>query len=135
MKGRKRHLLVDVLGMLLVLVVHPADVQDPDGAKQVLARVPGVFPHLLKIWADGRYGGKLLTWAFLFGGWWLEIVKRPEAATGFVLLPRRWIVERTFAWLENYHRLSKDHEQLPESSENLIYLAMIHLMVRRLKPA
>jgi putative transposase len=124
-----------VLGLILVLVVHPADVQDPDGAKQVLAKVPGIFPHLLKIWADGRYGGQLLLWAFMIGGWVLEIVNRAKDVKGFVLLKRRWIVERTFAWLENYHRLSKDHELLPESSENLIYLAMIHLMVRRLKPA
>jgi putative transposase len=124
-----------VLGLILVLVVHPADVQDPQGAKQVLAQVPGVFPHLLRIWADGRYGGKLLLWAFLIGGWVLEIVNRAKQAKGFVLLKRRWIVERTFAWLENYHRLSKDHELLVESSENLIYLAMIHLMVRRLRPA
>jgi putative transposase len=134
-KGRKRHVLVDVLGLILALVVHPADVQDPEGGKQVLAKVPGVFPHLLKIWADGRYAGKFLTWAFQFGGWWVEVVNRPKGAPGFVLLKRRWIVERTFAWLENYHRLSKDHEALPESSENLIYLAMIHVMVRRLRPA
>ena len=123
---------MDTLGLILVLIVHPADVQDPEGAKQVLGRVPGVFPHLLKIWADGGYKNKRVEWAFLIGGWLLEIVKRPQGTQGFVLLPRRWIVERTFAWLENYHRLSKDHEALAESSENLIYLAMIHLMVRRL---
>lgn len=117
-----------------MLVVHPANIQDSDGAQQVLQQVPGGFPRLLKIWVDGGYKAWLLEWAFLIGGWLLEVVQRPEGAKGFVLLPRRWIVERTFAWLENYHRLSKDHELLPESSENLIYLAMIHLMVRRLAP-
>ncbi len=88
-----------------------------------------------KIWADGGYQGRLVTWAFLVGGWLLEIVKRPQGAQGFVHLKQRWIVERTFAWLENYHRLSKEYEELPESSQNLIYLAMIHLMLRRLAPA
>jgi putative transposase len=134
-KGRKRHLLVDTLGLLLFVLVHSAGIQEKDGAKLLLEQVVGKFPRLELIWADGGYAGWLVEWVKSVAGWVLEIVKRPEATKGFVLLKKRWIVERTFAWLGNYHRLDKDHELLPESSENLIRLAMIHLMVRRLAPA
>jgi putative transposase len=96
----------------------------------------GSFPRLQLIWADGAYAGSLISWLSAFtksvGSWVLEIVKRPAEAKGFVLLPRRWIVERTFAWLSKYRRLSKDYEETTRSSEAWIYVAMTHIMVRRL---
>lgn len=131
-KGRKRHLLVDTLGMVLLAVVHSASIQDRDGAKLVLEKAKGRFPRLQLIWADGGYAGKLVEWVQSMCGWLLEIVRRPDAAKGFVLVAKRWIVERTFGWLGRYRRLSKDYEALPETSEAMIYLAMIHVMVRRL---
>jgi len=133
-KGRKRHLVVDTLGLVLAVVVHAANMQDRDGAKLVLKKLRGCFPRLKLIWADGGYAGKLIEWTRNLGRWVLEIVKRSDDMTGFTVLPKRWIVERTFAWLNRYRRLSKDYETLTNSSENVIYLAMIHLMGRRLKP-
>ena len=134
MKGRKRHLVVDTLGMVLALVVLPAHLSDQAGANRLLAFLLAHFPRLERLWADSAYQG-LVDWAWAVGGWGLEIVKRAAEQVGFQVQPHRWIVERTFAWWENYHRLSKDYEALPESSENLIYLAMIHLMLRRLAPS
>lgn len=131
-KGRKRHILVDTLGLILDFTVHPADIQDRDGAKKVLEKLGSRFPRLQKIWADAAYGGKLVDWAKEVGDWVLEIVKRSDTAKGFELLPHRWIVERTFAWLGRFRRLSKDYEALIESSEAMIRIAMIRLMVRRL---
>ena len=90
------------------------------------------FPRLHKIWADGGYAGKLVDWAKEMGQWALEIVKRSDPAVGFEVLPHRWIVERTFAWLGRFRRLSKDYEVLIETSEAMIRIAMIRLMVRRL---
>ncbi len=116
------------------MVVHAANLQDRDGAKLVLGKLLGRFPRLVRIWADGGYAGQLVEWAKEKGGWILEIVKRSDDAKGFQVLPKRWIGERTFAWLGKYRRLSKDYEALPETSEALIYAAMVHLMVRRLKP-
>ena len=122
------------MGLILALVVHPADIQDRDGAKLVLAKLVGKFSRLKLIWADVGYAGKLIEWTQELGHWILEIVKRSDDVTGFQVLPKRWIVERTFAWFGRYRRLSKDYETVPESSEAIIYLAMIHLMLRRLKP-
>jgi transposase len=133
-KGRKRHIVVDTLGLLLAVVVHSAHLQDRDGAKLVLAQLVGKFSRLKLIWADGGYAGKLIEWTKEVGHWILEIVKRSDDVTGFQVLPKRWIVERTFAWFGRYRRLSKDYETLTDSSEAIIYLAMIHLMLRRLKP-
>jgi putative transposase len=116
------------------LVVHAADIQDPAGGKLVLTPLIGKQERLERIWADGRYAGKLEEWVLTEAGWTLEIVKRPAEATGWVTLPKRWIVERTFAWLGKCRRLSKDYEYLVSSSEAMIRLAMIHLMVRRLCP-
>jgi len=118
--------------LILSCVVHAADIQDRDGAKLVLEKIVGQFPRLKKIWADAAYAGKLVEWAKEVGQWILEIVKRSDAAVGFELLPHRWIVERTFAWLGRFRRLSKDYEALIESSEAMIRLAMIRLMARRL---
>jgi putative transposase len=116
------------------VVVHAASIQDRDGAKLVLAKLVGLFPRLQRIWADGGYAGQLIDWVKALGGWTLEIVKRSDNLRGFVVLPKRWIVERTFAWLGKYRRLSKDYEALTASSEAMILIAMINLMVHRLQP-
>lgn len=123
------------MGLILAVVVHAADIQDRDGAKLVLVKLVGKFSRLKLIWADGGYAGKLIEWTRELGHWILQIVKRSDDVTGFVVLPKRWIVERTFSWFGRYRRLSKDYETLTESSESMIYLAMTHLMVRRLRPA
>jgi putative transposase len=130
--GRKRHILVDTLGLLLLVVVHAASVQDRDGAKLVLEAAVPKCPRLRKIWADGGYAGQLIGWVAALAGWVLEIVKRPDDARGFVGPPRRRTVERTFGWLGRYRRLSKDDEALTEVSEAMIYAAMCQLMLRRL---
>ena len=131
-KGRKRHILVDTIGLLLIVVVHTANIQDRDGAKLVLEQIKGNFSRLELIWADAGYSGQLVDWVNSVCGWILEIVKRSDDIKGFQVLPHRWVVERTFGWLGRYRRLSKDYEGLTESSQALIYAAMIHLMVRRL---
>jgi len=131
-KGRKRHILVDTLGLLLLVVVHSAAIQDRDGAKLVLEKARLLFSRLRLIWADGGYAGQLIDWVHGVCGWILEIVKRNPDVQGFQVLPRRWVVERTLGWLNKYRRLSKDYEVLPETSEAMIYATMVHLMVRRL---
>ena len=132
-KGRKRHIVVDTLGLLLAVVVHAADLQDRDGARPVLARLGNRFPRLRVVWADGGYRGpKLEAWlARLAPDWALAIVPRPTSASGFQVLPKRWIVERTFAWLGRYRRPGKDYEGLPETAETWIRLAMIDRMLHR----
>jgi putative transposase len=130
--GRKRHILVDTMGLVLMVVVHVASVQDRDGARLLLAKAKGLFTRLQLIWADGGYAGKLIAWVQETCGWVLEIIKRSDTVKGFKLLPRRWVVERTFGWFGRYRRLSKDYERLPESSEAMIYWAMTRLMARRL---
>ena len=120
------------MGLILAVVVHAANIQDRDGAKLVLARLGAGFERLRLIWADGGYRGKLVDWVKRAYGWVLEIVKRNDGVKGFEVLPRRWVVERTFAWLGRYRRLSKDYEQLEASSEAMIHLVMINLMSRRL---
>ena len=147
MKGRKRHILVDTQGFVLSLVVHPADVADRDGGKLVLLKLePGLerFPRLEHLWVDSAYQGKFTDWVKATLGWNVAVVKRPSRwfwcapgqepptlPSGFHVLPHRWIVERTFAWLSTCRRLSKDYEYWPQSSEAWIYIAMIRLMVRR----
>ena len=120
--------------MLLDVAVHPADIQDRDGAKLVLRRIRYRFPRLRTIFADGGYAGKLADWVREIGNWSLEIVRRGAKARGFQVLPKRWIVERTFAWLNRSRILSKDYEQRIDTQETLVQLAMIHLMVKRLEP-
>ena len=112
------------------VVVHRGDVQDRDGAQWVLAQATFDFARLRIIRADAGHAGRLVEWVRLGCGWTLEIIRR--TARGFEVLPKRWVIERTFAWLGKYRRLSKDHEYLTESSEAFIYAAMIHIMVRRL---
>jgi len=133
-KGRKRHILVDVMGLLLAVYVHPADTQDREGAKGLLTRAKAKgFPRLQLVWADGGYSGLLLAaWTLVMTGWLLTIVERAAGQVGFQVLPRRWVVERTLAWLGRYRRLSKDYEVLPQTSEAWIYVAMVNLMLKRL---
>jgi len=131
--GRKRHILVDTLGLLIAVVVHTASLQDYEGAKLVLAQAKARFPRLQLVWADSAYGRKHLpTWAVIACGFVLEIVQRAAGTVGFVVLHRRWVVERTFAWLVRYRRLSRDYERSPRVSEALIRIAMIKLMLKRL---
>jgi putative transposase len=131
--GRKRHILVDTLGLILVAVVHAASIQDRDGARLVLAKAKRLrFCRLRLIWVDGGYAGELVQWVARICRWVLQVVKRPMQCVGFVLLHRRWVVERTFGWLGRYRRMSRDYEYLTATSETMIYIAMIHLMSRRL---
>jgi transposase len=153
-KGRKRHVLVDTQGLLLRAVVHPADVMDRDGALLLLPGAPAEFPRLSHVWLDSGYNGKGKgkDWIEHTLGWTAELVRHPRkvtrvlvldergvhwkkvepTTTGFQVLPRRWVVERTFAWLDQNRRLSKDYEYLPETSATLMYIAMSRLMLRRL---
>jgi putative transposase len=134
-KGRKRYILVDTLGLLLAVVVTAANVQDRDGAKQLLGILRHWLIRLRCIWADGAYAGFLETWVMLLRRYRkvrLEIVKRSDQAKGFIVLPKGWIVERTFGWSGKYRRLSKDYEYRMATSEAMIYVAMIHIMVRRI---
>src|SRR5215210_4999133 len=132
-KGRKRHLLVDTLGLPLSLYVTPANVQDRVGARSLLVGLNPLVPRLKKIRADGAYTGKKLArWCEEQGGWEVEIVERSTETEGFTVLPHRWIVERTLGWLMRNRRLSKDYERKVQSSETFIEVAMIRLMLKRL---
>ena len=132
-KGRKRHLLVDTLGLLLAVYVSPADIQDRAGAQCLLVGLRVLLPRLKKIRADGAYtGDKLAGGCKEQGGWELEIVERNADTEGFAVLAHRWIVERTLGWLIRNRRLSKDYERLVQSSESFIEVAMIRLILRRL---
>jgi putative transposase len=141
--GRKRHLIVDTLGLVMLVVVTAASVQDRDGGRVLLKALwqrikkPKYahwwrFCRLKLIWADGGYRGELVEWVKSVLGWELSIVEKAQGQQGFVALPRRWVVERTFAWLNRQRRLSKDYERLPQTSEAFVYVAMIRLMVRQL---
>jgi putative transposase len=131
-KGRKRHLLVDTIGLVFVVVVHLANVQDRDGAKLVLERAGTDCRRLQIVWADGGYAGKLVDWVWEAKSWRLEIVRRKADQSGFHVLPRRWVVERTLSWISNCRRLSKDYEFHAATSEAMIHVAMTRLMLRRL---
>ncbi len=131
--GRKRHALVDTLGLLVGLVVHHAGVQDRDGAPRLLNSVRSRWPWLRHVYADGGYAGPKLRSAMRGAGEWrIEIVKRSDAAKGFEVLPRRWVVERTFAWLGRCRRLAKDWERSVASAEAWAFVANIRLLTRRL---
>jgi putative transposase len=132
-KGRKRQVLVDTLGLVLVVMVQSAHVQDRDGARVLFERSLTRFPRLQLIWADGGYAGpKLGDWLKAAGHWLLEIVRHAAPVHTFAVQPHRWIVERTFGWFNRERRLSKDYERLPETSEAWIYVTMTRLMLRRL---
>ncbi len=132
-KGRKRHILVDTLGLLLTAKVLTADIQDRDGARMLFTEIKERMPRLQLVWADGGYRGKLIEWVAVQCLWILEIVKRSDGEKVFKVLPKRWIVERTFSWLNRNRRLSKDYERKTESSEAWLYLSMSILMLKRLK--
>jgi putative transposase len=160
LSGRKRHLLVDTTGLLLRVVVHPANLQDRDGAKLVVAGMSTQFPRIQRLWADQGYVGPVATWIQETLGWqvslvqhrpkprgqwvphgdladwrtvWFEYVRLPPTRTGFRgVLQRRWVVERTIAWIGRNRRMSKDYEYRLETSEAWVYLAMVRLMLRRL---
>lgn len=131
-KGRKRHLLVDTLGLVQSVVVHGADVPDSVGASLVLARRVGSMPRLLKIWADTAYQGPLGAWARALWGVDLEVVRRTEEIRGFVVQKWRWIVERTNGWLGRFRRLSRCYERLAVTDETMVHVVMTRLMLRRL---
>jgi transposase len=131
-KGRKRHILTDTCGYLIFILVHAADIQDRDGAVDVLKAVRFRFPWLRHVFADGGYAGDKLTQAIKdHGDWTIEIIKRSDTAKGFVLLPRRWVVERTFAWLGRCRRLAKDWETSIASSTAWAHIASIRMLTRR----
>ena len=148
--GRKRHILVDTGGLLLRVVVHPADIQDRDGGKLVLAAPLEACPRLRHLWVDTGYRGRCVAWVETTRTWSVEMVQHwgsgvravwvaedqepPTIPSGFQVLPRRWVVERTFAWLGRNRRLSKDYEVLTTTEAAGIYLAMIRLMIVRLAP-
>jgi putative transposase len=135
-KGRKRHVLVDTLGLPIAVYVTPADVSDPAGARKLLAGLAPLMPRLQKIWADAAYRGKeLAAWCQQQGSWELEIVEREPGARGFQVQPRRWVVERSFAWLIRSRRLAKDYERKIQTSETLIEVAVSRLLLRRLAAA
>ena len=135
-KGRKRHILTDTIGLLVGAIVHPADVQDRDGAPRLLKTLRSAFPWLRHVFADSAYAGRKLKRALAkLGEWTMEIVKRSDAAKGFVLLPRRWVVERTLAWLNRNRRLAKDLEATIERATSWRYIASVKLMSRRLAAA
>ena len=132
-KGRKRHVVTDTTGLLVGAVVHPADIQDRDGAELVIAAIHNLFPWLRHLFADSAYAGdKLRNRMAEFGRWTIELVKRSAAAAGFEPLPRRWVVERTLAWLNRNRRLAKDFEASIASATAWIYIASMQLLVRRL---
>lgn len=133
--GRKRHIVVDTMGLLLSVLVTTGDVQDKPGGQQLLTQLQQHLhlPRLKLLWADAGYWGQpFADWVKNAFGWVWQVVKRNDDVKGFQVLPRRWVVERTFGWLNNYRRLSKDYEEWPTTSEELIYLAMSHIMLKRL---
>jgi transposase len=148
-KGRKRHILVDTMGLIHCLMVHEANIQDRDGAVLLLQdKTVFDFPRLKKLWLDSGYAGRCKKWIEETFSWDAEIVRRPNEGArgvwcridedppplerGFKVVKRRWVVERTFGWLGRWRRLSKDYEAKPKTSETTIYIAMTGLMLRRL---
>src|SRR5437868_5721529 len=129
--GRKRHVVVDTLGLLLAVVVTAANVSDAAGAKQALSRARDWAPRLQRLWADHAYGGTLIDWTKAAYGWTLAIVERLPGQHTFVVRPRRWVVERSLAWFSRCRRLSKDYERVPAVSEAFIQVAMIHVLLHR----
>jgi putative transposase len=147
-KGRKRHLVVDTTGLVLKVLVHPADVTDRIGGQWLLQAIPDLaerFPRLHQLWVDSAYQGSFVDWVEQTLGWTVQVVRRPRKwvwvpvdqeppamPRGFQVLPRRWVVERTLGWLGRWRRLSKDYEYLPETSACVVYASMIRVMLRRL---
>jgi len=131
-KGRKRHIAVDTLGLLLAVVVTSAHIQDRDGAHRLLTVLRARFSTISLVWADGGYAERLLSWAQQVLALTVQVVKRTDDITGFVVLPRRWVVERTFGWITKHRRCVRDYETLPAHHEAMIHITMIMTMPRRL---
>lgn len=131
-KGRKQHIITDTLGLLLVVVVHAANMHDSKSAPKVIEKLRGRFDRMECIFADGGYRGALSDWVKEKFGWMINVVLRTDKSVNFQVLPKRWVVERTFAWFESYRRLAKDYEYNTDTSESMIQLAMIRLMLNRL---
>ena len=125
--------MVDTMGLQIAVVVHAADIQDRDGGFLVLQRIFGCFSRLKLIWADGAYAGEFVVLAKDLFNRTIEVIKRSDDVKGFRILPKRWIVERTFGWLSMYRRHSRDYEKLPENSEAMVYISMIQLMLNRFR--
>jgi putative transposase len=130
--GRKRTLLSDTTGLVLRVLVHPANIQDSEGAEWLLANFRQDFPTLKLIWVDQGYKDWIVDDAKTYYAVTLEQVEKPKDQVGFAVQPRRWVVERTFAWLGRGRRLSKDYEMLAENSESVVYIGSIRLMLKRL---
>ena len=130
--GRKRHIAVDTLGLLLCVLVTAASVQDRDAARPLLTQLSASCRRVRLVWADGGYAGKLVDWARTNVKIVLQIVKRSDTTIGFVVLPRRWVVERTLAWIVRHRRCARDYERLPEHHEAMVRWTMIRLTSRRL---
>jgi len=130
--GRKRHVVVDTIGLLVVVLVTAASVQDRDGGRLVLDKARMAMPSIVLVWADGGYAGRCVEFAHRMLRITLQIVKKPEGQRTFEVLPRRWVVERTLSWLVRCRRLDRDYERLPEHAEAMVKWAMIGLMTRRL---
>lgn len=135
MTGRKRQVLVDTLGLLLGVVVHPADESDQQGGWELLAATVPDVPRLERVWSDQPYGGQLVAWAADHLDLALEVVRRPAGQRGFVPQAKRWVVERFFGWINKFRRLSKDYEGQTETTEAWLYAAMTYLLLRRLARA
>jgi transposase len=133
--GRKRHIVVDTSGLLLLVMVTAASVQDRDGGARALERLRFVMPSVATVWADGGYAGRLVAYALQVLRVVVTIVRKQDGQVGFAVLPRRWVVERTLSWISRCRRLDHDYERLPEHSEAMIKWAMIGLMARRLEPS
>jgi putative transposase len=132
-KGRKRHIVTDTTGLMVAAAVHPADVQDRDGAPLVVEAIHDLFPWLRHLFADSVYAGdKLLQALAKFGNWSIQIVRRMADTVGFEVLPRRWVVERTLAWLNRNRRLAKDFEASIASAQAWVYVASVQLLIRRI---
>jgi putative transposase len=131
-KGRKRHIAVDTSGLLLGVIVHAADIQDADGAGDLLRRLKRLYPWLKVVFADSAYDRLAALLACFLLGLTLVVIRRLAGTKGFVLLPRRWVAERTLGWLGRWRRLAREYEELPEVSETMVKLAMIRLMLHRL---
>jgi putative transposase len=132
--GRKRHILTDTLGLIITVIVHSAGIQDRDGAKLLFPGISDRFARLKPILADGIHNGGIAIWVKRYFGMVVEIVSRPKGGRGFTPIPRRWVVGRTFAWLNQHRRLSKDYEYLTDTGEVMIQVAMIGIMPHRLAP-
>jgi len=132
-KGRKQHIITDTMGLLLVVVVLAANIHDSQSAYNVISNLRWRFSRLKKIFADGGYRGELIERVNKSFGWIIDIVLRSDSSKSFEILPKRWVIERTFAWFESYRRLSKDYEFNTDTSETMIQIAMTKLMLNRLK--